>query len=286
MEEARQLLTQYLGQEKARGVTHVAVDRGLLAKLKGGVVEKRELREERVVRPSKVEVVRAVPVAANVAVRELSKRQRLDLLIAEALRGEEARKLGTLRDIMVFATGSEEAEIMFVGEAPGAEEEKQREPFVGPAGQLLTKIIHAMGVRRSDVYISNICKFRPLMGDGSGQGTKNRAPTVEEMGACVSLVEREIEIVQPKIIVALGATAATGLGIEGSVASLRGVVKEFRGIPVVVSYHPSYLLRKEQEDGGGLREKRLVWEDMMRVMEHVGLPISAKQRGYFSKVGR
>jgi DNA polymerase len=172
---------------------------------------------------------------------------------------------------------------MFIGEAPGAEEEKQREPFVGPAGQLLTKIIQAMGLRRSDVYISNICKFRPKIDDGKFQGSKNRPPTLGEMLSCQPFILAEINIIKPRIIVALGATASTGLGIEGTVGKLRGGISDWRGTPLVVTYHPSYLLRREQEDGGGLKEKRLVWEDMMRVMETVGLPINDKQRGYFSK---
>jgi DNA polymerase len=184
---------------------------------------------------------------------------------------------------MVFATGNPEADIMFIGEAPGAEEEKQREPFVGPAGQLLTKIIQAMGLRRSEVYISNVCKFRPKIDDGRMQGSKNRAPTTGEMLACQPYILAEINIIKPRAIVCLGATASTGLSIDGTVGKLRGKMMDWRGHPLAVTYHPSYLLRRESEDGGGLAEKRLVWEDMMRVMETVGLPISDKQRAYFTK---
>jgi DNA polymerase len=212
-----------------------------------------------------------------------SKRELLDELAREADNSKPARELGTLRDIMVFAVGNPDADIMFIGEAPGAEEEKQREPFVGPAGQLLTKIIQAMGLRRSDVYISNVCKFRPKIDDGRMQGSKNRAPTTGEMLACQPYIMAEINIIKPRAIVCLGATASTGLGIEGTVGRLRGRIQEWRGHPLAVTYHPSYLLRREAEDGGGLAEKRLVWEDMMRVMETVGLPISDKQRAYFSK---
>lgn len=212
-----------------------------------------------------------------------SKRELLDELAREAEGGKQARELGTLRDIMVFAVGNPDADIMFIGEAPGAEEEKQREPFVGPAGQLLTKIIQAMGLRRSEVYISNVCKFRPIIDDGRPQGSRNRPPTTGEMLACQPYIMAEINIIRPRAIVCLGATASTGLGIEGTVGRLRGRVQEWRGYPLVVTYHPSYLLRRETEDGGGLAEKRLVWEDMMRVMETVGLPISEKQRAYFSK---
>ncbi len=211
------------------------------------------------------------------------KEAELKKLALQAENCEAARNTGTLRDIMVFATGSPDADIMFVGEAPGAEEEKLREPFVGPAGQLLTKIIQAMGLRRSDVYISNICKFRPKIEDGRPQNNRNRAPTPGEMLTCAPFITAEINIIRPKVLVALGATASTGLGIEGTVGKLRGKFQDFRGIPVMVTYHPSYLLRREQEDGGGLAEKRLVWEDMMQVMEMAGLAVSAKQRAYFSK---
>lgn len=192
------------------------------------------------------------------------------------------RALGSLRHAMVFATGSPRSAIMFVGEAPGAEEEQQRQPFVGPAGQLLTKIIGAMGLKRPEVYISNICKFRPS--SGPGQGTSNRAPTPEEMQACLPYLMTEIDLIKPQVIVALGATAATGLGIEGPVGKNRGRFHPISGTQVMVTYHPSYLIREEQRDGG-LKAKRLVWEDMLAVMERLSLPISEKQRGYFRSAG-
>lgn len=215
--------------------------------------------------------------------QDISKRELLTALAVEAEGSRQARELGTLREVMVFATGSPDADIMFIGEAPGAEEEKQQEPFVGPAGQLLTKIIQAMGLRRTEVYITNVCKFRPKIGDGNMQGSKNRAPTLGEMLSCQSYILAEINIIKPRAIVCLGATAAAGLGLEGTVGKLRGSLLDWRGTPLAVTYHPSYLLRRESEDGGGLIEKRLVWEDMMRVMHAVGLPISDKQKAYFSK---
>lgn len=193
------------------------------------------------------------------------------------------RALGTLRQTMVFAVGSPEARLMFVGEAPGEHEEQQREPFVGPAGQLLTKIIeNGMGIPRPEVYISNICKFRPST--GQGQGSRNRAPTPEEMNACVRYIQTEIRLIRPAVIVALGATAATGLGLQGAVGRLRSRFHEVDGIPTMVTYHPSYILRQEQE-GGGMAARRQVWEDMLMVMEKLGMPISEKQRGYFKPKG-
>lgn len=280
------LLQNYLAQLAARGVTHVPLDekaRGKLAALKGGASHVRATARPAAMPPVVTSAPSMKVQPASESVAPESRCDELARLALQAENSERARQLGTLRDTMVFATGNPEAEIMFIGEAPGAEEEKQREPFVGPAGQLLTKIIQAMGLRRSDIYISNICKFRPKIDDGRNQGTKNRAPSMGEMLACQPFIMGEISIIKPRIIVCLGATAASGLGIEGSVGKLRGRVQDWRGTPLVVTYHPSYLLRREQEDGGGLSEKRLVWEDMLLVMETVGLAISDKQRGYFSK---
>lgn len=204
--------------------------------------------------------------------------EKLAHLAARAEEDPAPRSLGTLRQTMVFAVGNPHSEIMFIGEAPGAEEERQREPFVGPAGQLLTKIIAAMGTRREDVYISNICKFRPSTGEGQGSG--NRQPTKDEMNACLPYIRTEISLIRPRVIVALGATASMGLGIEGPVGRLRGKFQSFDGVPVMITYHPSYLLRQEAE-GRGNEAKRAVWEDLLKVMEQLGWPISEKQRGYF-----
>ena len=178
---------------------------------------------------------------------------------------------------MVFSVGDPNAKLMLIGEAPGVEEERQREPFVGPAGQKPTGILKAMGLERSQVYISNICKFRPAMED---QGNGNRAPTDQEMAACLPFVLTEIDVIRPQIIVALGATASKGLGIEGPVGRLRGKFHDFRGTPIMVTYHPSYILREEKLNGG-MQAKRQVWEDMLQVMERLSMPISEKQRGFF-----
>jgi len=189
-----------------------------------------------------------------------------------------ARALGTLRETMVFAVGNPFADIVFVGEAPGSEEERMGEPFVGPAGQKLTKIIAAMGLRREDVYISNICKFRPAM---ENQGSGNRKPTLEEMQSCLPFIVAELGIVEPRMVVALGATAAEGLGLKGAVSGLRGRFHDAYGIPMRVTFHPSFILREER-DNGGMRVKRQVWEDMLAVMDFLRMPVSEKQRGYFS----
>ena len=181
---------------------------------------------------------------------------------------------------VVFGVGSLEAKIMFVGEAPGAEEEVQGEPFVGPAGQLLTKMIGAMGLKRSDVYIGNIMNWRPEMPvDARGVQFGNRPPTEPELTYCLPYLKAQIEIVEPTLLVALGTTATQGLLGFGSFKALgevRGRWMEFAGKPLMVTYHPSYILRNQSN-----RSKRMIWEDLLKVMERAGLPVSEKQRGYF-----
>ena len=163
---------------------------------------------------------------------------------------------------------------MFVGEAPGADEDAQGEPFVGRAGQLLTKIIKAMGFAREEVYIANILKCRP---DTPGSSYGNRPPTPREMQTCRPYLMEQIDIIRPKVIVALGAAAVEGLlGTRAPMRELRGRWDSFNGTPLMVTYHPAYLLRNQSPS-----EKRKVWEDMMRVLERLEKPISEKQRNYF-----
>lgn len=187
---------------------------------------------------------------------------------------------------IVFGVGHLEAKIMFVGEAPGAEEEQQGEPFVGPAGQLLTKMIKAMGLERGDVYISNIMNWRPeLPARAGGTQVGNREPTPAEMAFCLPFLIAQVEVVNPALLVALGATAARGLLGPHSFRALgevRGRWHDYRGRPLRVTYHPSYLLRKEAEGRTAAnRAKRTAWEDFLAVMERAVLPVSEKQRNYF-----
>lgn len=219
-----------------------------------------------------------VPVPLPVTLEE--KQARLAEVRARALEGRDAKSLGTLSDTMVFAVGTPLAEIVFVGEAPGVEEERQGEPFVGPAGNLLTKVLKVMGLERSGVYLTNLCKYRPVV---EGQGSGNRAPSPLEMASCLEFVREEIAIIRPRVIVALGGTAITGLlGIKTGVMSARGRFYEFEGIPVMATLHPSYLLGKEQEGPQVANaEKRKFWEDMLMVMARAGLPVTEKQRAFF-----
>ncbi len=281
-------LLDFLRAEEARGVTHVHLDeeaKELLRDLhrrsrgaKAAVTSKTLYQAATPVvtgadLPSKPTKVSASPVVIA-APASGSAAERIAALAAQAETWAPARKLGTLRQTMVFSTGNPEADLMFVGEAPGYQEEQQREPFVGPAGQKLDDIIKAMGLSRPQVYISNIVKFRPAT---PGQTTNNRKPTAEEMASCLSFIRAEVEIVKPRCIVALGGTAGEGLlGLSGSVTGMRGKWHDFGGIPVRVTYHPSYLLRSSS-----IRDKRAVWEDMMEAMEKLGLPISDKQRSFF-----
>ena len=184
--------------------------------------------------------------------------------------------LASSRKNVVFGVGSINAQLMFVGEAPGADEDEQAEPFVGKAGQLLTKIIQTTGLQRSDVYIANILKCRP---DTPGQSAGNRKPTPEEMKTCIPYLHEQIDLIRPKVLVALGATAVEGLlGKTVGITRLRGNWHTYRGIPLMPTYHPAYLLRNQ-----ALSEKRRVWEDMLQVMEKLGMPISEKQRNFFLK---
>ena len=182
--------------------------------------------------------------------------------------------LASSRKNVVFGVGDIHAPVLFIGEAPGADEDEQGEPFVGKAGQLLTRIIQTMGFSRETVYIANLLKCRP---DTPGQASGNRKPTPEEMKTCLPYLHGQIDLIQPKVIVALGATAVEGLlGKTIGISRLRGQWQTYRSIPLMPTYHPAYLLRNQ-----AMSEKRRVWEDMLQVLERLGLPISEKQRGYF-----
>jgi DNA polymerase len=182
--------------------------------------------------------------------------------------------LACSRTQTVFGVGNPDADLMFIGEAPGVDEDQQGEPFVGRAGQLLTKIIKAMNFAREDVYIANILKCRPDIPSGS---FGNRAPTTKEMQTCRPYLVEQIDVIQPKVLVALGAVAVEGLlGMRGTMRELRGRWHAYNGIPLMITYHPAYLLRNQAPS-----EKRKVWEDMLEVLERLDRPITERQRNYF-----
>lgn len=209
-----------------------------------------------------------------------SKQEQFDWLVAQVQRHPECIAQVRPGKKVVVGVGNLDATIMFVGEAPGAEEEIQGEPFVGPAGQLLNRMIRGMGLERGEVYIGNIMNWRPAVPTPEGQSqVGNRPPTAEEMACCLPFLRGQISIVKPKVLVALGATAAKGLiGADAvpTLGSVKGKWHDFGGTPLMITYHPSYLLRSNSN-----RAKRSVWEDLLLVMERVGIPVSEKQRGYF-----
>jgi DNA polymerase len=268
------VLLDHLRAELARGVDHVFLDedaREALRDLHRRTVAAKKGGGGPVAKPA------AVP--AQVTAEGATAAEQIASLRARAENWPPARALGSLRETMVFSTGDPEADLMLVGEAPGHHEERQQEPFVGPAGQKLNDILKAMGLDRGQVYISNIVKFRPAM---PNQTTNNRKPTLDEMAACLPFVREEVKVVRPKCLVALGGTAAEGLlGLSGAVGAMRGKWHDFDGIPVRVTYHPAYLLHGK----AALGDKRKIWEDMLDVMQMLGLPISDKQRRFFLPKG-
>ena len=297
---------QHLRELDARGVRYVSVSPEALADLS----KLRQSRPSRISPPPPVaalgpvdtRVARTAPVIAKPPEREPASEQSLALglpgeilpsapaavlspeakaaafgeLRQRALACVKCEHLASSRKNVVFGVGSIEAQLMFIGEAPGADEDEQGEPFVGKAGQLLTRIIQAMGLNRESVYIANILKCRP---DTPGQAAGNRKPTPDEMQTCIPFLHEQIDLIRPKVVVALGATAVEGLlGKTLGITKLRGNWRVYRGIPLMPTYHPAYLLRNQAPS-----EKRRVWEDMLKVMEKLELPINEKQRNYFLK---
>ena len=160
-------------------------------------------------------------------------------------------KLSQTRKHIVYGEGNPTADLMFVGEGPGEQEDEQGQPFVGKAGQLLDKIIDAMGLKRSDVYIANVVKCRP---------PQNRAPEPDEVGQCEPFLFRQIDIIKPKVVVALGGTALKSLLHDDvKISKMRGSFTEYRGTKLMPTFHPAYLLRNPDA-------KKDVWDDMKKVI--------------------
>jgi DNA polymerase len=202
--------------------------------------------------PNAPAIADAVPAAERAAAMQL---------IREEL-GECTRcTLHKGRNKLVFGDGSPTARLMFVGEGPGADEDSQGLPFVGKAGQLLNNMIAAMGLKREEVYIANVVKCRP---------PGNRVPEPEEGATCSPFLFRQIDVVRPEVLVALGATAATWLlGTRQPLAGLRGRIHRVRGTKLIVTYHPAYLLRDP-------RQKKEAWADLQIAMRELGLKLPAK----------
>jgi DNA polymerase len=202
--------------------------------------------------PSAPAIAVAVPAADRAAALQLIRDEIGDCTRCALHKG---------RNKLVFGDGSPAARLMFVGEGPGADEDAQGLPFVGKAGQLLNNMIAAMGLRREDVYIANVVKCRP---------PGNRVPEPEEGATCSPFLFRQIDVIRPEVLVALGATAATWLlGARQPLAGLRGRVHSVRGTKLIVTYHPAYLLRDP-------RQKKEAWADLQIAMKELGLKPPAK----------
>src|ERR1017187_4247843 len=283
---------QHLENLKARGVRHVAVAPETLRALavpppepRGSRREEAQIFQPPAAKPpaqnsqSLLTSAAASISSSAVAAPPLDPQAKAAAFAAlreRALACVKCPHLAASRKNVVFGVGNIDAQLMFVGEAPGADEDEQGEPFVGRAGELLTKIIQATGLKRGDVYIANILKCRP---DTPGESAGNRKPTPEEMQTCIPYLHEQIDLIRPKVIVALGATAVEGLlGKTVGITKLRGHWQTYRGTPLMPTYPPAYLLRNQ-----AMSEKRRVWEDMLAAMEKLEMPISEKQRNFFLK---
>lgn len=271
LREAVTATQEHLGDGIARVVLPAAT---------GSIPESRPM--ERPVAP----IIRAMPVTPEINLPDGDKQTRWNFLRDLVLNDGVCRARVYPGKRVVFGVGNLDASIMFVGEAPGGEEEEQGEPFVGRAGQLLNRMIKAMGLERSQVYIGNILNWRPEMPRNSdGSQTGNRPPTAAEMAYCLPFIRAQIAIIQPQVLVALGKTAVDGLlGADRfkSMGAARGTWHTYADTPLRASYHPSYLLRQEGLTSPAAKKiKRDAWEDLLAVMERTKTPISEKQRNYF-----
>jgi uracil-DNA glycosylase family 4 len=204
---------------------------------------------------------------AEVPMASLAARRKALEVLAERVSGcPRCKELVATRTQTVFGDGSAGAELCFIGEAPGADEDAQGKPFVGAAGQLLNRIINACGMERSEVYICNIIKCRP---------PGNRTPLPDEAEHCREYLEEQLGLVRPKFIVCLGSTVATSLlGTKRPLSQLRGKFHEYRGAQVLCTYHPAYLLPHRNP-----AKKKEVWDDMKMLLEKMGRPIPKKDGG-------
>jgi uracil-DNA glycosylase len=247
MSDLRQIVDetiQALEEMKRAGVTHIEVSQGTLEAL-GKPAGERVPPAPRAVAPPP-----APPTGEMAAIER------------RAQTCTKCSELSRCRHSVVFGIGNSRAELMFIGEAPGADEDAQGKPFVGRAGQLLTKIIEAMGLTRDEVYITNVLKCRP---------PQNRTPLPDEVTNCLPYLLEQIELIQPKVIVALGAVALRALlDVHLGITKMRGNWYTYRDIPIMPTFHPAYLLRNPPA-------KKEVWDDMRAVVKKLGRALPARQ---------
>jgi DNA polymerase len=255
---AARSVVQTLESLELAGVTHLGKRHGQPAMAQGA----KSLPPERPqpVPPASPPVLAAPPAAPpqpqSAPASAASRQHRLEIIRQEVAVCTRCPHLAAARTNTVFGSGDPHARLCFCGEAPGADEDRQGVPFVGRAGQLLTKIIEACKLKRDEVYILNPIKCRP---------PDNRAPLPDELDNCREFIERQLEVLQPEFICCLGATAARALlATDRSIGKLRGQFFDYRGSQVICTYHPSYLLRNPAA-------KKDVWEDMKMLMRKMGI---------------
>jgi DNA polymerase len=243
---------QHLESLRAAGVEWIAAARGDATTLGGPPVPGTDSTMKKTLFEAEV------PSTGSLADR----RHALDVLSRTVSKCPRCAELVATRTQTVFGTGAVDAELCFIGEAPGADEDRTGEPFVGAAGQLLNRIIAACGMKREEVYICNIIKCRP---------PGNRTPLPTEAANCREYLEKQLALVSPKFICALGACAAQNLlKTKLPIGKLRGQFQDYNGIPVLCTFHPAYLLRSPEK-------KRDVWEDMKKLLKRMGRPVPKGQ---------
>jgi len=266
-----QPLVNYLEQLQRKGETHIHLD-----KTARQVLREFFLVAKGIKKISSNDISPEKTPSTSLQINGKSAQQKIHSLSQQASGWAAAKEIGSLRTTCIFSAGNPEADIMFIADAPGYHEEAKGHPFAGPAGEKLDGILKAMGLNRNDVYITHLVKNRPSM---PNQTTANRKPNAKEIAIFTPFLQAEINIVNPKIIVALGSVVAHHLlESDAEMEQLRGTFHNISTthIPVIATYHPSYLLQTEAH-----ADKRKIWEDMLAVMEKTSIPISEKQQQYF-----
>jgi len=273
MADARRVVRQRLESLKRAGVTNVKKGRApkvaetppeetapkaAAAAAKSPAVKSDVTLGSKPAAASKPAPVEAAPTMKPALKTKADRQSALDVIRTQVAGCVRCEELCATRTQTVFGVGNPQSKLVFLGEAPGADEDKQGEPFVGRAGQLLTKIIEACTLRREDVYILNVLKCRP---------PNNRPPTPEESANCKEYLDAQLEIIRPEFICCLGSTAAKNLlNTEVPISKLRGKFQTYRGIRVMCTYHPAYLLRNPDA-------KKDVWADMKVLMREMGVEL-------------
>jgi DNA polymerase len=271
------IVIDFLKEQQSRGLEHVTLDDeareflNLLVKQRHAPAKK---TEEIPTTPTPEKIAEPQRVVPTLQHASGSKSEQLEHLKKQLADWPQRHGLDSMREKLVFSFGNPDASIMLVGESPGLQDENSGVPFSGPAGEKFDAILKAMGLLRSDVYLTYLVKFRPSM---PRQTTNNRTPSPAEIAAFLPALAQEVSIIKPKLIMTLGTIPSVALCGGTTLEKLRVQWHQWNEIPVRASESPSLLLTASNP------KKREVWEDMLAVMEHLAMPINDKQRGYFEK---